>query len=104
MERNFNNQTDQMEEMEISRNRTMDDESTIRPVSNPGGEDGDEDYQDEEDDVVYNEDDLDDVETEPVAADLDDVETERDLDEDDLDDEDLVVDEDAEEDEEDDRL
>jgi hypothetical protein len=72
------------------------------PISNtyivPGGEDGDEDYQDEDDEL--DEDDFD-GETEEVAdvdeADLDDA----DIDEDDLDDDDLLLDDDDDEEEDD---
>jgi hypothetical protein len=78
------------------------DDNGLVPLSNtyivPGGEDGDEDYQDEDDDL--DEDDFD-GETEDVAdvddADLDDA----DVDEDDLDDDDLLLDDDDDEEEDD---
>jgi hypothetical protein len=72
------------------------DAAAIRQVSNPGGEEGDEDYDDEDDDTdELIGDDVDDTDVDD--ADIDDV----DLDDEDLDDIDL---DDDDEDEEDDTL
>ena len=91
-----------MDDLDLNRNSIPDDGAGMRPVSNlgtPGGEDGDEDYQDEEEDL--NVVDLDDDEVKAVSADMDDVETEAALDEDELDEEDLVLEEDDDEDDDD---
>ena len=79
-----------------SARNTDTDAAAIRPVSNPGGEEGDEDYDDEDDDTdALIGDDVDD-------ADLDDADIEDvDLDDEDLDDIDL---DDDDEDEDDDTL
>lgn len=104
MERNIkdHNETDRIDDLDLNRNSILDDGAGIRPVGNlgtPGGEDGDEDYQDEEEEL--DDADLDDDEVKAVSADMDDVETEAALDEDELDEEDLVADEDDDEDDDD---
>lgn len=75
--------------LQTSARNTDTDAAALRPVSNPGDEEGDEDYDDEDDDTdaligddVADDDDIDDVELDD--EDLDDV----DLDDDDEDDED----------------
>ena len=78
------------------------DAAALRGVGNtPGGEEGDEDYDDEEegsDDLDLDEDDLDedDLEDEDLVADDDDLEVTEDLDDDDL-----LLDDEDEDDEED---
>jgi hypothetical protein len=97
MEIRNNNMNERERQDDLNRPGYADtDAAALHPVSNPGDEEGDEDYDDEEDSDGLIGDDVDAGETEEV--DLDDTE----LDDEDFDDEDLDLDDD--EDDEDDTL
>ncbi len=80
------------------------DEAETRPVTNmfaePGGEEGDEDYDDEDDDMDLDDDDLGDEDG--LVDDDDDVEIDETLDDEDMTDDDLLLDDDDEDDDDDD--